>query len=122
MPKGVGVQVSFGAPHKEVMYSIIEEINRYKQQLDDVINKAKKLKRGDSVSWNSSGGTARGKITKIITNGSESVPNSSFKITGTPDDPAALIKVYSKTADGYQPTDTVVGHKLSTLTKISPLD
>jgi len=104
------------------MYSLIEEINRYKQQLDDVINKAKELKRGDSVSWNSSGGTARGKITKIITNSSESVPNSSFTITGTPDDPAALIQVYSKTTDGYQPTDTVVGHKLSTLTKISPLD
>jgi hypothetical protein len=104
------------------MYSLIEEINRYKQQLDDVINKAKELKRGDSVSWNSSGGTARGKITKIITNGSESVPNSSFKITGTPEDPGALIRVYSKSADGYKATDTVVGHKLSTLTKISPLD
>jgi hypothetical protein len=104
------------------MDSITKKINVYKQQLDVVINKAKQLKRGDSVSWNSSGGTARGKITKVITSGSESVPNSSFKITGTPEDPGALIRVYSKTADGYEPTDTVVGHKLSTLTKISPLD
>ncbi|NDE44378.1 MAG: DUF2945 domain-containing protein, partial [Burkholderiaceae bacterium] len=29
--------------------------------------KAGTIKRGDSVSWSSSGGTARGKVTKVIT-------------------------------------------------------
>ena len=49
------------------------------------------LKVGDFVSWNSSGGRARGKIDRIVRDGSIDVPDSSFTITGTPDDPAALI-------------------------------
>jgi hypothetical protein len=83
--------------------------------------KAGSVKRGDSVSWNSSGGTARGKITRIITSGEADIPGSSFKITGTPEDPGALIRVYQKDGDGYKPTDTIVGHKVSTLTKIEAL-
>jgi hypothetical protein len=90
--------------------------------LDKVIKEAKDIKRGDSVSWSSSGGTARGKVTKIITNGKEPVPGSSFEITGTPEDPGALIKVYRPDSDGeYKPTDTIVGHKTNTLRKIAPL-
>ena len=79
------------------------------------------VKRGDSVSWNSSGGTARGKITKIVNSGEEQVPNSTFKITGTPEDPGALIRVYQKTGDKYEPTDVIVGHKVKPLTKIEAL-
>ena len=76
------------------------------------------LKRGDSVSWNSSGGTARGRIERIVRDGNISVPDSDFTITGTSDNPAALIRLYR---DGER-TDTVVGHKFSTLTKIADLD
>jgi hypothetical protein len=90
--------------------------------LDAIITKAKNIKRGDSVSWNSSGGTARGKVTKVITDGEEQVPGSSFKITGTPDDPGALIRVYREQDGEYKPTDTIVGHKTKTLTKIPALD
>jgi hypothetical protein len=98
------------------------QTQHYIQALDAIIQKAKSIKRGDSVSWNSSGGTARGKVTKIITSGSESVPDSSFTITGTPEDPGALIRVYRPNSDGkYEATDTIVGHKVSTLRKISPL-
>ena len=85
------------------------------------VEKAVNLKRGDSVSWNSSGGTARGKITKIITSGSENVPDSSFTITGTPEDPGALIRLYRELDGEYKPTDTIVGHKVKTLTKIPSL-
>ena len=84
--------------------------------------KAGTIKRGDSVSWSSSGGTARGKVTRIITNGEEQIPGSSFTITGTRDDPGALIRVYRPNSTGvYKPTDTIVGHKVSTLTKIEAL-
>jgi len=84
--------------------------------------KAGSVKRGDSVSWNSSGGTARGKITRIITSGTADIPGSSFKITGTKEDPGALIRVYRPDDNGkYKPTDTIVGHKVSTLTKIEAL-
>jgi len=89
----------------------------------DAIQKAKPgtIKRGDSVSWNSSGGTARGKVTRIITSGEADIPGSSFKITGTKEDPGALIRVYQRDGDGYKPSDTIVGHKVKTLTKIDPL-
>lgn len=84
--------------------------------------KAGSIKRGDSVSWNSSGGTARGKVTRIITSGEADIPGSSFKITGTLEDPGALIRVYRPNSTGkYKPTDTIVGHKVSTLTKIETL-
>lgn len=75
------------------------------------------LKVGDFVSWNSSGGRARGRITRVVKDGTIEVPDSSFSITGTSDDPAALIAVYR---DGEE-SDTKVGHKFSTLTKIEPI-
>lgn len=105
------------------MSAYTHKLQEYLANLDAIIQKAKaKIKRGDSVSWNSSGGTARGKVTKIITSGSEQVPNSSFTITGTPEDPGALIRVYQKDGNGYKPTDTIVGHKVATLRKIEALD
>ena len=75
------------------------------------------LKVNDFVSWNSAGGRARGKIIKIERNGKINIPNSELTIAGTEDDPAALIQVYRS----GEPTDTEVGHKFSTLTKINPI-
>ena len=66
---------------------------------------------GSMVSWNSSGGRAEGKVKRIVRDGKVNVPDSSFTITGTPDNPAVLITVYR---DG-EPTDTVVGHRMNSL-------
>ena len=76
---------------------------------------------GDFVSWDSSGGRSQGKITRIVTDGQIDVPDSSFTINGTPDNPAVLIRVYAEEDGGYEPTDTLVGHRAETLTKIDPL-
>jgi hypothetical protein len=75
------------------------------------MSKADSVRVGQMVSWNSSGGTARGKVVRVVRNGSINVPNSDFTITGTPENPAALIRIYR---DG-KPTDTLVGHKVETL-------
>ena len=75
------------------------------------MSKADSVRVGQMVSWNSSGGTARGKVVRVVRNGSINVPNSDFTITGTPDNPAALIRIYR---DG-KPTDTLVGHRVETL-------
>lgn len=72
---------------------------------------------GDYVSWNSSGGTARGEIVRIVTDGSIDVPDSSFTITGTEEDPAALIEIYRQVDDDWEGTGELVGHKLSTLSR-----
>ena len=79
------------------------------------------LKVGDFVSWSASGGTARGKIDRIERDGSINVPDSEFTINGDADDPAALITVYREEDGEYEPTDTQVGHRFSTLTKIPAL-
>ena len=71
----------------------------------------KSISVGSMVSWNSSGGRAEGKVKRIVRNGKVNVPDSSFTITGTPDNPAVLITVYR---DG-KPTDTVVGHRMNSL-------
>ena len=76
------------------------------------------LRVGDYVSWNSSGGRARGRVERIVRDGSINVPDSDFTIMGEEDDPAALIRLYR---DGSR-TDTLVGHKFSTLTKISDIE
>ena len=66
---------------------------------------------GSMVSWNSSGGRAEGKITRVITDGTYKVPGTSVTVSGTKEDPAAVIRLYR---DG-KPTDTIVAHKIKTL-------
>tara|TARA_B100001094_G_scaffold133001_1_gene128886 strand:- start:2091 stop:4670 length:2580 start_codon:yes stop_codon:yes gene_type:complete len=79
------------------------------------------LSVGDYVRWNASGGIARGQIDSIERDGTINVPDSSFEITGTEDDPAALISVFREDDGEYEKTDVQVGHKFSTLTKIDSL-
>lgn len=79
------------------------------------------LSVGDFIRWNSSGGIARGRITSIERDGRVSVPDTDFEIIGEPDNPAALIRIYRESDDGWEETDTVVGHRFSTLTKIDSL-
>ena len=79
------------------------------------------LEVGDFVSWRSSGGRARGRITRIRRNGELTAPESDFTVTGTPDDPAALIRIYEQTAEGWRQTPVIVVHRFTTLTKIDEL-
>lgn len=85
------------------------------------------LSVGDFVEWDSSGGMARGQITRIVIDGQINVPDSDFVINGSEDNPAALIRVWreSENDEGmmeWNPTDTLVGHRFSTLTFIDRLD
>ena len=90
--------------------SMIEKAMR---EMAYAMKKAMSVSTGDMVSWNSSGGMATGKIVRIVREGKINVPDSSFEIEGSEDDPAALIQLYR---DG-KPTETKVGHKVSTLKK-----
>ena len=72
----------------------------------------KAISTGDRVSWNSSGGTARGIVRQIVRDGT--VPNIPVKITGSEDEPAARIEIID---DEGKPTGQMVGHKVSTLRK-----
>ena len=72
------------------------------------------MKVGSKVSWNSSGGTARGIVREIVRDGK--VSGIPVKVTGSEEEPAARIEI---TDDEGKPTGTMVGHKLSTLRKNS---
>lgn len=98
---------------------LVEAMNR-RDEMKALGIKAKPgdLKVGDFVIWNSSGGRARGKITRIMRRGTLRIPDSSFTVTATQEDPAAMIRVYREEGNQWVATDTMVGHKFSTLTKI----
>ena len=75
---------------------------------------------GDFVRWNSSGGNAYGRIIQVEKDG-ELEADSGFKVNGTADDPAALIRIYryDSESDAYverKPVLNVV-HRFSTLQK-----
>lgn len=102
-----------------------DEGRRWSQKLVDAMNRrdgvkaaTSSFKVGDFVFWRASGGRAFGKIEKIVRDGEINVPNSSFTITGTPDDPAALIRIYRVEGINSVPTEVRVGHKFSTLEKV----
>ena len=95
----------------------ITEIKGYKDKekgYKDKDEMYKALRVGSMVSWNSSGGRAQGKITRILRSGSYTPPGTDVTITATEEEPAAVIRLYR---DG-EPTDTMVGHKLKTLREI----
>ena len=78
------------------------------------------LEVGDFVRWSSSGGNAYGRIIQIEVDG-ELEADSGFIVVGTPDDPAALIRLYryDSESDAYverKPVLNVV-HKFTTLEK-----
>ena len=79
------------------------------------------LSVGDFVEWQSSGGKSQGKITRIERDGQIDVPDSGFTLTGSAEDPAALITVYQEGEDGWEETEVQVGHLFSTLSKIAAL-
>jgi len=77
------------------------------------------LSIGDFVEWESAGGMARGQVEEIVRDGQIEVPDTDVVINGEPDDPAALIRIFD--SEG-QPSDVMVGHRFSTLTKIDPIE
>lgn len=77
----------------------------------DMDKAGKSFSIGDMVSWDSSGGEASGKIEYIMREGTLGVPNTEFSIRAEEGDPAVLIRVYR---DG-EPTENLVGHKMSEL-------
>ena len=81
------------------------------------------LSIGDFVRWNSSGGNAYGRITRIVSEGTLAVPETDFILDASEDNPAALIRVYQMDEDGeFDDTDTYVGHRFDTLTRVESLE
>jgi hypothetical protein len=71
----------------------------------------KRLRVGSIVTWSHRGGSATGKIVKIVKGGKLKIPNSSLALTASADEPAILIRLIKND----ELTKVMVGHKLSTL-------
>jgi hypothetical protein len=98
------------------------EAERRLQQIHYFDQEKQLIREGSFVSWNSSGGRARGRVEHVMTEGVLGVPDSDFSINAEPDDPAVLIRIWRPGPEGWRETETLVGHKVSTLTRIEPLD
>ena len=92
-----------------------------KRSLLEARAKPGSVSEGDFVSWNSSGGRARGRVDHVMDYGTLDVPGTDFKLDASEKDPAALITLYEEVSGGWRATETQVGHKVATLTKIDPL-
>jgi Hypervirulence associated proteins TUDOR domain/Caudovirus prohead serine protease len=77
---------------------------------------------GDWVKWQASGGTARGKIEQIVTNGKATPKPKGNPINGTKDNPAYLCSVYKETDDVWKDSGVRTVHRASALSKINPLN
>ena len=99
-----------------------EESNiKIELEIEIPMDKAAKPKVGDFVRWDSNNSVAQGKIERVVTDGVINVPDSSFEVKGTPEEPALLIRIYRQTAEGWSKTDRLGGHKASTVRAIKPL-
>jgi hypothetical protein len=70
-----------------------------------------RLRVGSVVTWSHRGGSATGKIVKLVTSGKLKIPDSSLVLTASADEPAALIRLIRNN----ELTKVMVGHKLSSL-------
>jgi hypothetical protein len=101
-------------------YDSMEEAQERLRQIDYFSDK-QAIREGSFVRWNSSGGAAQGQVEHVMREGVLGIPDSEFQINAEPDDPAVLIRIWHNTSEGWQPTETLVGHKMSTLSHIEPL-
>lgn len=98
-----------------------DKSNAVGANLEAEVQKAKSVKSGDFVSWDSSGGKAYGKVKKVVQSGSIKITDN-VSINAEADNPAILIEVYRKNSSGgWEGSGTMVGHKAGTLSKISAL-
>lgn len=70
------------------------------------------LRAGSLVTWSHRGGSATGKIVKVVRTGKLKIPNSSLTLQASAEEPAALIQLIKN----GELTKIMVGHKLSVLT------
>jgi HK97 family phage prohead protease len=78
--------------------------------------KPEDLKMDSYVSWNASGGVARGKIVDIRTDGEVNSSIGGYTLTGTPEDPVYVIKLVQKDQEGNDVlTEQTVVHRADAL-------
>jgi HK97 family phage prohead protease len=101
-------------------YAMVDMTRSSENESEEDRASSARIGQGTFVSWNSSGGRARGKVEKVVTNG-KATASAGLSIDGTSDKPAFVIRIYSSKGNGWIPTDTLVVHHNDTLTVINTL-
>ena len=77
---------------------------------------------GDWVLWaGEDGETMCGAVEYVMTEGTLGAEGSEYAIQATPEDPAALVRIYEGEEENWEATEMLVGQKVSALTKVNPL-
>jgi HK97 family phage prohead protease len=77
---------------------------------------------GDWVLWsNEDGETMCGAVEYVMTEGTLGAEGAEYSIEATPEDPAALVRIYEGEEGNWEATEMLVGQKVSALTKVNPL-
>lgn len=76
--------------------------------------KSVSLRVGSLVTWKHRGGSASGKIVKIVKAGKLKVPKSSLTLNAIEGDPAVLLRLIKN----EELTQIFVGHRLSSIKKL----
>ena len=107
-------------PIGEVSLTVTPAESRNKvYKLIDLKSMEMKVKQGDYVRWQSSGGAARGRVETIEKNGTISAKPQGPSMEGTEDNPAYGVRVYLETSDGsFERSDIVTVHREGSLTVI----
>jgi hypothetical protein len=96
---------------REMDKALFAEFGKDYTSVEKLTQIFKSVTVGSMVSWNSSGGRASGKVTRIIRSGTYNVPGTEVSLNASEDDPVAVIRLYR---DG-EPTNVTVAHKTKTL-------
>ena len=77
---------------------------------------------GDWVLWaGEDGKEMAGAVEYVMTEGTLGAEGSEYAIQATPEDPAALVRIYEGEEENWEATEMLVGQKVSALTKVNPL-
>jgi hypothetical protein len=106
-----GFSWSRAIANREMDKALFSNFGKDYTNVDQLTQIFKSVTVGSMVSWNSSGGRASGKVTRIIRSGTYNVPGTDVSLNASEEDPVAVIRLYR---DG-EATDTTVAHKLKTL-------
>lgn len=102
--------------------SIVAQLDK-ERSMTDVMNAdlradAADLQAGDLVEWEASGGTAYGQIEVKKEDGDIVAEPEGPTMTGTSEDPAFLVRVYTWNGEEWEDTEVATVHRAGALTKI----
>lgn len=120
----VGIPANQRSYLQSALKSLRPKSNDADTEIPEVATKAEagSVLAGDWVLWaGEDGETLCGTVEYVMTEGTLGAEGSEYSIEATPEDPAALIRIYEGEEGNWEATEMLVGQKVSALTKVNPL-